>query len=239
MYKLGDHLKRRGFFGIPCIIAERKELHALPSSARLTLFLLYQVAHRVSSPRFRANETTLAKEVGHDPKTLRSSLAVLGQARQLRKTAGKGRNLPSEIWLTNPETGVPFPVPKDLSVPTFRGFSKAERTGGTEPETERTAAKKHPRAAPAPQQTAKSVPAVLAERPASSLSVGAPEPERLCNIPGHHVVNCRADGSKFCGQCHPTGISEPPRKIAASQPTGAELFGDRWSGLAGGKSSRG
>ena len=228
MYRFGDQLKERGFFSSPCVIAERKEYQRLSSSARLVLFYLYQVAHRVSSPRFRASESTFAREFGLDAKTVRTSLVALEQALLLRKTAGKSASVPSEIWLTNPETGVPFPVPEDSPVPTFKSFSKAERTRATS-ETRHISVISHPRteetqASRPPQQMATARPVSLVEKPPSSMTTGASGPEKICPIRGHSQIHYRPDGSALCGVCHPTGITEPPRKNF-SQPTGKELFG--------------
>lgn len=229
MYLLGDHLKKSGFFGSPCIIAERNEYHPLPSSARLMLFYLYQVAHRLSSPRFLATESTLARAFGLDPKTIRVSLLALQRVDLLRKTPGKTGSSPSEIWLTNPETSSPFPVPEDLPIRTFKGFSKPETHRVTaEPERtlkavrtqmEKTETLETPRYA-----LRDSFPSTSEKEP-SSVAPRASEPEILCNIPSHRTIHYRRDGSPVCGDCHPTRITESqPRNIF--QPTARELFGE-------------
>jgi hypothetical protein len=192
------------------------------------MFCLYQVMHRVSSSRFRASESTLAREFGLDPKTVRASLAALERVNLLRKTPGKSAGLPSEIWLTNPETGAPFPEPTDRHIPTFRSFSKSERTLTTA-ETKTTGTVASGRAEKmqplqSPQRREKPRPSSPIEKPTSSVSADAPGREVVCTIPSHSQIHYRADGSPLCGDCHPTGITEPPPK-EPFQPTGRQLFG--------------
>lgn len=210
MYQLGPHLKEGGFFGVPCVLIESKHHAKLPITARLVLIGLYQIAHRVSSPHFHAKESTLRTLFVVDRKTLRTALAALVKAEQLRHTAGT-RGDPAEFWLYNPTTGELLPEHEGRATPTYNGVSKGSVTQLApiaESSQTCTQTQAQPTQTEPPRRTIAAIPT---RRDIPTRLIGPPpvpvRSGRLCNVPGHTTIHYRPDGSELCGTCHPTGIT--------------------------------
>jgi hypothetical protein len=212
MYRLGAHLKEGGFHYVPSVLVELERYAKLPITARLVVRDLFLIAHRVSSPRFYAKESTLRKMLHLDRKTLRAALTALVVAGLLQlKAANRGE--PWEFWLRNPTTGALLPEQDGRATPTFNGVSKgrwsqtmaiAERrqTATQSREQPKRKAPEQPTASPTRSDHASLPPVVPLQIPART--------KRLCHIPNHKTIHYRLDGSEVCGDCHPTGITVPP-----------------------------
>jgi hypothetical protein len=226
VYQLAEHVREHGgFFSVPFALRQGERFRALPYSARFVAFHLYAVMHRVSSPRFRASERTLAREFGMDAKTLRKAFGAIEDAQLLRRTPGKSASVPTEYWLLNPGTHCEFPVVENRGIPTFTGFS-SPRGKRTKTISDGDHDSGVAFAAQTPPAESALNPAATVDKPEFSMRTGDFE-RGVCSLHGHTAINHRPDGSALCGDCHPTGITEPPRKTVA-QPTAQELFGDSW-----------
>ena len=184
----------------------------MPISARLVLIGLYEIAHRVSSPRFYAKESTLRALFCLDRKTLQTALVAIVKARQLRHTPGAKGN-PSEFWLYNPTTGFLFPEQDGRATPTYNGVSRGKRAQAAaiaeRPQTAKPRQEQPIRIA-AEQPTATETRIDCDALPATAPQQIQARPKRLCHIPSHTTIHYRLDGSELCGDCHPTGITVPP-----------------------------
>jgi hypothetical protein len=226
LYQLGPHLKQGGFFGVPCSLVALERYAKLPITARLVAGDLYYIVHRVSSPRFRAKESTLECLFNLDRKTLRSALAAIERVGLLRLTAGARGEL-SEFWLCNPITGLLYPEEEGRATPTYNGAPKGKRT------RLEAIAKKSQILNQSPTRPTRLEPiqpktAATASPSGDSLAISEPpqapvQSEPVCNIHGDAVIHYRADGSPLCGICHPTGNTVPGsdgaiQALASSRP---------------------
>lgn len=231
MYRLGNYLKEGGFFSVPCLLAESERYASMTASSRLVAHLLWCVAHRVSSPRFYAKETTLHREFRRDPKTVRKALAELEKARLLRKVPGnRGVGL-SELWLCHPVSGEPFPEEDGRATPTFHGFSKAKRAATGTParqapcrECERQERPKGRRITIDSADPERVVSSATGPSEEIQSQPNSAQAERHCHIRKHNLVHYRPDGSSVCGDCHPTGITQPPRQNAPPEKGASRTF---------------
>jgi Bacterial regulatory proteins, gntR family len=173
---------------------------------------LFFIAHRVSSPRFYAKESTLRKFFNVDRKTLRAALNVLKSVGLLQAREGK-RGGPWEFWLFNPTTGLLLPEQDGRATPTYNGVLKG-KGAQTAAIPERVPSAKRSREQAT--RTAPAQPTVAAgwkgcdPQIATAQTQVPANPKHLCDIPGHEAIHYRTDGSPLCGDCHPTGITVPP-----------------------------
>jgi hypothetical protein len=200
--------------------------------------MLYSVVHRVSSPRFFAKDSTLAAAFDLDIKTFRKAIKNLIGCRLLRSTpAARGGKL-SEYWLCHPVTGEPLPEEAGRATPTFNGF----RTLAMAAEQKATSSSATSQGVPHIDEggvAKRRVPTtrgngsgIVSTQPYETPQPTAKGANPLCRIAGHNLVHYRKDGSPICGNCHPTGKTEPPSTNTAStsftQPTARDLgfYGD-------------
>lgn len=221
MYRIGHYLKEGGYYSVPCLLVEAPHLRDI--TARLVAVMLYYVAHRVSSPHFFAKDSTLAAAFQVDPKTFRKAIANLIRCRLLRSIpATRGGKL-SEYWLCHSVSGEPLPEEAGRATPTFNGFRKAARA----------ADQKVPRDSATSPARPVDVQGLAKKRFPESTSNGtkliSPEPYQAtrsdpdrtnppCHIAVHDQVHYREDDSRVCGDCHPTGRTQPPSTNKASTP---------------------
>jgi hypothetical protein len=213
VYRLGTHFKEGGFYGVPCALTESERYANLPITARLVVRDLFFIAHRVSSPRFYAKESTLWKLLNLDRKTLRAALNAIERAGLLGHTAGANGDL-SEFWLYNPTTGALLPEQDGRATPTYNGVLKGKRAQ-TAAIPERLPIVKQSQKLQAQPEPGQSKARVTASRSDISHAISETQPpsastERLCPFSSHSTVHYRLDGSPVCGICHPTGITVPP-----------------------------